>query len=121
MKEQFKQNSAGIPDNASEAYCKGFILGYSTGYRACADDIASDNYYAQAAEMHFQPLEALHLSSRSHHSLLRAGCSTIADVIKLSETDISQMRGLGKISANEIALRLRHLEISNTAWDKYIL
>lgn len=102
---------------ASEAHSKGYLIGYSTGYRACAADIQSGTYRRHAADLYNQPLDAMHLSSRSHHCLINAGCTKIADVVELSETAIARMRGLGKLGAKEVALRLQSIGITNTPWD----
>ena len=56
----------------------------------------------QLSEMSRHSIEELGLSARPIHALYRDGYSTIDKVAQMSETDFSQMKGIGKKSIDEI-------------------
>lgn len=67
-----------------------------------------------------QPIESLNLSTRAHSCLRLARCKRVGDVVRLTDEDISTMRQLGKVSANEIAVAIKTLNIEHSAWEKYL-
>lgn len=107
---------------ASSEYNRGYSTGYEEGYRDGSKDGANGitNSYA-SHEILNQPIESLNLSVRALNCLKIADCKRVGDVVRLSDEKISTMRQLGKISANEIAQALKALNITHSAWEKYLL
>lgn len=107
---------------AGNEYSKGYSAGYNEGYQdGLADGAQGITRSPAAQEVLNRPIESLNLSVRAYNCLKAANCKRIGDVVRLTEEQISTMRQLGKISADEIAQALRSLEIPHTAWEKYLL
>ncbi len=93
--------------------------GYLAGYR---DGLAAGQAGKTAEpELPELPLEALGLSARAVNCLHAYNCRRVADVARLSAETIGRMRGLGKLTADEIARSLHAHEVLLTAWDAFLL
>ena len=101
-----------FPDLSAECR-KAYILGYRAGYR--------DGIIGKKNEIPPEPIEALALSTRAYHCLHYAGWRFVSEVAALKEPQIIQMRNLGKVTANEIALSLQKHGIYGTDWDLFLL
>ena len=106
---------------AAGEYSKGFTAGYRAGYQDGQKDAALGVQRAYGSdEVLNQPIESLNLSVRAYNCLVAANCKRIGDVVRLSAEEISTMRQLGKVSANEIAQAIKRHGIEHTAWEKYL-
>ena len=100
---------------------KGFTAGYRAGYQDGQKDAALGVQRAYGSdEVLNQPIESLNLSVRAYNCLVAAKCKRIGDVVRLSAEEISTMRQLGKVSANEIAQAIKRHGIEHSAWEKYL-
>lgn len=103
-------------------YKKGYELGYEKGYEDCAADqengVTRNGYDIALMNL---PLDSIGLDIRPYNCLLRSGCHTVGDCVRLNHEQISRMRNLGVKSADMIAKALHHLDIYNSAWDKFII
>lgn len=107
---------------ALREYNKGYSAGYQAGYLDGTTDAASGRTRPVASdEMLNLPIAQLGLSTRAHNCMVAAQCRRIGDVARLTEEQISTMKRLGRISANEIALALHAQGIKHTAWDNYLI
>ena len=95
---------------------KAYILGYRAGYQ---DGIMGKE--KEVVKTPPDPIEILELSTRAYNCLYHAGLRHISDVAALQEQKIIQMRNLGKVTANEIALALHKHGIYGTEWDLFLL
>ncbi len=68
-----------------------------------------------------KPIEMLGVSVRALHCLQFYKCVRIADVAKIPDTTIRVMRGLGAVTADEIARTLQDNGIVHTAWESFLL
>ena len=101
-----------------EAYRRGYFQGYQAGY---ADGKEEKSEMAMVSDdVAGLPIEVIGLSTRAYNCLHRSGCRFVSDVIRLSETQILQMRNLGKVTAREIAGVLENLGIHGTHWATYL-
>ena len=101
-----------------EAYHRGFLQGYAVGYEDAMAGREQVSFSSdEAAKI---PVEMMGLSNRAYNCLHRCGCCCVADVAGLSETQIFQMRNLGKVTAREIAGVLEDLGIHGTHWEPYL-
>lgn len=106
---------------AAGEYSKGFTAGYRAGYQDGQKDAALGVQRAYGSdEVLNQPIESLNLSVRAYNCLVAANCKRIGDVVRLSAEEISTMRQLGKVSANEIARAIKRHGLEHTAWEKYL-
>ena len=103
-------------------YKRGYELGYEKGYEDCTADqengVTRNGYDIALMNL---PLDSIGLDIRPYNCLLRTGCKTVGDCIRLDYEQISRMRNLGVKSANLIAQALHRLDIHNSAWDKFII
>ena len=102
-----------IPDMNDECR-KAYLLGYRAGYQNAMQG-------KETIEIPPDPIEILSLSTRAYNCLHYAGLRYISEVATLPELKIIQMKNLGKITANEIALALQKQGIYGTAWDLFQL
>ena len=93
---------------------KAYILGYRAGFQDAARG-------AETPHLPPDPVEVLMLSTRAFNCLRFAGLRYVSEVATLPEQKIIQMKNLGKITANEIALALHSHGISGTDWDLFLL
>lgn len=105
-----------------DEYNKGYGAGYADGYKDGASDAEQGITREPASHEELnRPIESLNLSVRALNCLKIAKCKRIADVVHLTDDEISTMKQLGKISAGEIAAALQAMSIKHTAWEKYLL
>ena len=102
-----------IPDMTDECR-KAYLLGYRAGYRDAMQG-------KEIIEIPPDPIELLPLSTRAYNCLHYAGLRYVSEVAVLQEQKIIQMKNLGKITANEIALALQKQGIYGTDWDLFQL
>ena len=95
---------------------KAYILGYRAGY-----EDAMEGKEKESIQIPPEPIETLPLSTRAYHCLHFAGLRYISEVAALPEQKIMQMKNLGKITANEIALALHKHGIYGSEWDLFLL
>ena len=95
---------------------KAYILGYRVGYQ---DAVSGKG--RETGEIPPDPIEVLTLSTRAWNCLHFAGLRYISEVAALPEQKIIQMKNLGKITANEIAVALYKYGIHGTDWDLFLL
>ena len=106
----------------TQEYQKGYNLGFSDGYKkAESDQNKKDNISCCTEDIKDLPLEALNLSKRSLSCMIRVGYKTVGDILKIDESDIYRIRNFGRISADEVARKLKEIGIENTSWDKFII
>lgn len=102
-------------------YNRGYTLGYSAGYKNCTVDYQTDLINCHSPDnIPNLPIENMHLTQRTYHCLQNAGCYYIRDIAILPEEKIARIRGLGAISANEVARTLQKYGITCTAWNNYL-
>ena len=106
-----------MENQRDDPYYKGYIAGYLDGVR---DGVSGKNATKVESKLLALPIEAMQLSTRAYHGLLRAKCEYIADVIALSENEIRRMRGIGTKTAREIACWLHDRGICYTHWTAYL-
>lgn len=106
-----------MENRRDDLYHKGYIAGYLDGMR---DGLSGKNAAKVEPNLLALPIEAMQLSARTYHGLLRAKCGYIADVIALSENEIRRMRGIGAKTAREIACWLDDHGICYTHWTAYL-
>ena len=99
-----------------KAYHHWFLMGYQAGFRDGLRNQPSPDF----RQLSTVPIEALGLSTRAYHCLHFSGCKTAADVIRLQEQEIQQMRNLGKKTASEIAHALGVLGLQGSHWDLFL-
>ncbi len=105
-----------------ESETQGFRRGYAEGYKDGSYDTENGIVpNGGLEEILDKPIESLGLSSRALHCLQFYKCVRIADVAQIPDTTIRVMRGLGSISADEIARALQANGIVHTAWDAFVL
>lgn len=108
-----------FPDVADpEAVRKAYVLGYRAGYRDGQQkqvDATRPNYDDE--NIQYLPLEAMQLSVRVCNCLRLYGCRYVVDVAKVPADEILRMKGIGKVSADEIAQALTRLGIQDTGWE----
>lgn len=104
-----------FPDMSDECR-KAYMLGYRAGYQDAASGKKDDT-----KEMHSDPIEALPLSTRAYNCLHFAGPQYVSEVAALPQQRIEQMKNLGKITANEVALVLRKHGIYGTDWELFLI
>lgn len=104
----------------SYAFQKGYQQGYHAGYEDGIAD-AQDGFVERQIPLNLadQPIETMEISTRAYHCLRYCGCIKIRDVANLSAEKIATMRGLGSVSATEIANWLQLHEITHSAWAQY--
>lgn len=103
-------------------YSKGYNLGYIAGYKDGTNDTVNGRTHSFCDnEELLLPVEVLAISVRSLNCLTRIGCTTIDDVVRISDERILRARNMGRKSADEIARALKQRGIHHTEWDKYIL
>ena len=102
-----------IPDMPDECR-KAYLLGYRAGYQDAMQGKVTK-------EIPPDPIEILSLSTRAYNCLHYAGLRYISEVAALPEQKIIQMKNLGKVTANEIALALQKQGIYGTDWDLFQL
>ncbi len=100
---------------AGQAYREGYLAGYRDGLAA---GLAGERAEPELLEL---PVEALGLPARARNCLRGAGCERVGDVARLSAEQILRMRGLGRLSADQIARSLRLHGIRPTAWDTFLI
>lgn len=61
---------------------------------------------AEKAALLGTPLEELDLSVRSYNCLKRRGVNTLRDIVGMTETELSQVRNLGRKSCEEVIAKL---------------
>ena len=68
------------------------------------------------------PIEELDLSVRTYNCLKRANISIIADILKLSSTDILQIQNIGPKVIDEIVVKLKNLQIpiDQSVWETFL-
>ena len=100
-----------------DPYYKGYIADYRDGIR---DGVCGKSAKATEMDITKLPIQAMALSTRTHHYLSQAGCTYIADVASLSELTIATMRNMGAKTAAEVAHWLDMHGIYYTAWSAYL-
>lgn len=101
-----------------EAIRKAYVLGYRAGYRDGQQkrvDATRPNYDDE--NIQYLPLEAMQLSVRACNCLRLYGCRYVVDVAKVPADEILRMKGIGKVSADEIAQTLAGYGIRDTDWE----
>ena len=93
---------------------KAYILGYRAGYQ---DAVSGKDI--ERPQVPPDPIEVLTLSTRAYNCLYFAGLRYVADVAAAKESKIVQMKNLGKVTANEIAMALHRHGIHGTDWDLF--
>ena len=101
-----------------EAYRKGYLQGYRMGYQD--GKTGKSGIVMESDDMAELPIGAIGLSTRAYNCLFFAGCRIVRDIAGLNETQIFQMRNLGKVTAAEIAAALHSLGIRGTDWEIYL-
>ncbi len=100
----------------------GFRRGYAEGYKDGAYDTEHQIVpNSGLEEILDKPIEMLGVSVRALHCLQFYKCVRIADVAKIPDTTIRVMRGLGAVTADEVARALQDHGIVHTAWEAFIL
>lgn len=106
----------------TEEYQKGYRLGYEKGYENCAADmengVTREGYDVSVLHM---PIDSMDLDVRPYNCLLRAGCQTVGDCVRMDYDKIRRIRNLGIKSARQIAQALQQMEITHTAWDRFLV
>ena len=101
-------------------YQKGYHRGYTAGYQDGIRAAQNEQYRLQIPPDIIElPIEAMEISPRAFHCLRNCGCVSIKNVADLDENKIASMRGLGKVSAAEIANWLWSHDIKSSAWTPY--
>jgi len=100
-----------------DLYYKGYIAGYLDGLFGAANGKTATIEENGLTEL---PIEAMQISQRAYHCLLRANCVYVADVAALSADAIGTLRGLGAKTAREIAHWLDACGIRYTHWAAYL-
>ena len=103
-----------IPDMTDECR-KAYLLGYRAGYQDAVSGKGNEKKIPP------EPIEVLSLSTRAYNCLHFAGLRYISEVAALPEQKIIQMKNLGKVTANEIAVALYKYGIHGTDWDLFLL
>ena len=98
-------------------YYQGYTDGYRDGVAGRENGCGDENTPLEI--VHF-PIEIMAVSHRAVHCLQAAGCVRISDVVSLPEGRIASMRGLGRITASEIANWLLSQGIRHSAWNRYL-
>ncbi len=80
-------------------------------------DIVSSAFMPPTPEAEGDPLEDLKLSNRALNSLKRHELETVQELVRLSENDLYELRGMGERLVNEIseALAMRGLTLADNA------
>lgn len=94
---------------------KAYLLGYRAGYQDAVSGKGNETKIPP------EPIEVLSLSTRAYNCLHFTGLRYISEVAALPEQKIIQMKNLGKITANEIALAMQKHGIYGTDWDLFQL
>ncbi len=78
-------------------------------------DVVTSAFMPPMPEAEGDPLEDLKLSNRALNSLKRHELETVQELVRLSENDLYELRGMGERLVNEIseALALRGLTLAN--------
>ncbi len=98
-----------------KTYRRGYLAGYWDGVAAGQAGKAAE------PELPDLPIEALGLSPRALKCLRTYDCARVADVARLPAETICRMRGLGRLTADEIARSLQDHGILLTAWDTFLM
>ncbi len=105
-----------------ESETQGFRRGYAQGYKDGSYDtehcIVPNGGLEEVLD---KPVETLGLSSRALHCQQFYKCARIADVARIPDTTIRVMRGLGAVTADEIARALQDNGIVHTAWEAFLI
>jgi DNA-directed RNA polymerase subunit alpha len=96
-----------------------FVLyGSSRDERPVAEDPSASEYNqrnrqaSELAEVLNQPIAELELSVRARNCLDSANLKTLADLVRLSETEVMNLKNLGKTSLTEIKTKLAERGLS---------
>lgn len=106
---------------ASE-YKRGYLAGYRKGYAEGVENTRQGvKPVISKSEILDIPIEAMPISTYAKNCLIRANILHIRDLIALDEQNIYCIRGMGAVTADQIAKALHKYGIPNTAWDGYRL
>lgn len=80
-------------------------------------DVVSSAFLPPVPEAEGDPLEDLKLSNRALNSLKRHELETVQELVRMSENDLYELRGMGERLVNEIreALELRGLSLADNS------
>ena len=101
------------PDMSDECK-KAFLLGYRAGFQD-----ASEGKNSKFKSVSTDPIEVLGLSARAYNRLHYSGFRYVSEVAALPVNNILQIRGMGKVTASEVAAALQALGIHGTDWDLF--
>lgn len=111
-----------VKKTAADEYARGYSLGYQAGYKTAVIDINNGTHRQYASnELLNTPVTSLQFSARIRHSLRIANIKCLGELIALDDSQIRALRKLGPVSTNEIAKKIKALNIQHTSWDKYLL
>lgn len=102
-------------------YQRGLTEGKTIGYKQCLEDVekgkTSEGYDVDLISTRFEEME---LSVRSANCMRAKGYEKVADIMGLTDYQITRIRNLGKKSIAEVAGALKRLGVTGTEWDKYM-
>ena len=96
--------NAWMDREATNAASIGFKLGYNDGYECGSSN--QENGDMPPSLFKETPISALGLSSRAKNCMYRLGYTTVEEVAALTYDDLMKVRGLGKLSYEEIIEKL---------------
>ena len=102
-------------------YQKGYEAGKKDGYRSALNDAKQGKKIeGRNLDVLSIPVRDLEMDIRAINCLVRKGCETLGDVIKLDELEIWKLRNCGKVTRRIIAETVRDYGIADTDWDKFL-
>ena len=96
---------------------KAYLAGYRDGVADAYSGKAQTHTSGNPSDM---PVAVMGLSTHARNCLIRAGCSTLADVLALNDDAVGRMRGLGPKTASEIAHWLADHYYFSSVWVQYV-
>jgi len=104
-----------------QAYQRGYIQGFHTGYKKAESDFScGENHKCAMKDILELPIQALGLSTRVENCLIRAGCSSIQDVVNIQDPKIRRTRYMGPTAARDVARALDSFNIHCAVWMQYL-
>ena len=105
-----------------EAYQRGYYQGFQAGYlKAESDFSCGENHKSAPWDILELPIQALGLSTRVQNCLIRAGCSSIQDVVNLSDRQTRCTHHMGPAAARDVAKALEAYNIHSAVWMQYLI
>ena len=111
IKSSIEANEAVVEQ---KAYKKGYEEGYAD---ALSEKEAKIRDYHSASKI---PIAEMDLPVRPYNCLIKAGYTTVYDVLHISTSDIPKIKNLGRYARREIALALDRMGYINDVWKEWI-